>query len=527
VQVFQSTISFKNFNKNSISFVDLFSKDFFPIVIIKYTIESLLISHISVDTLYVGSDFGSRDAASFNGSLDEIRIDNTRLTSSQVATMYDAIRNIPMMTATPTPTAGPTSTPTPTPVGAGSTEVGYWKMDETSGYAVADSTSNARNGVAYNAYASNGGRNGYCRAFGGVDSFVSIPYNPNLAVEGDPFTLQAWVHPLSTVGNSDVVILSDIGYGASSCGGYKTYLDKNGVFKFMTAYVSGVNCNTEVVSGAGGTIPVGSGWHHTAVTRSGSTIKLYIDGELVTTGTINSITNNGRNLYIGAEEDKRGIGFPGMIDDVKIDRRTFTYAEVQTSYINTQAMPTATSAPAPTSSVTITPNGYTCNGGSAPYGTPELFQINTASTSATLFFKGIPANGNNLSYYYVAYGQGEKDEQYGGKFDTTTTGGVMNYKINLLAPSTKYTFKIRAGNGCMPGNWGNKLAATTTNGENDGEENIFYLFGKNKFNRGTSSDGQAELPSTGFPVAAPLIGLGLGQILFSGFYMLKDKIKLG
>jgi sugar lactone lactonase YvrE len=90
---------------------------------------------------------------------------------------------------------------------------------------------------------------------------------------------------------------------------------------------------------------------------------------------------------------------------------------------------------------------------------PNLFQINTTNNSATLYFTPIR---DNISYYYVAYGLSPGDVRYGVSFDQGSYDGVLNYKVYSLASGTKYYFKIRGGNGCATGPWGNESSATTT-----------------------------------------------------------------
>src|SRR3989338_8647676 len=62
-----------------------------------------------------------------------------------------------------------------------------------------------------------------------------------------------------------------------------------------------------------------------------------------------------------------------------------------------------------------------------------------------------------VSYYLLAYGTTETSFEYGipdigGKSTSTFT-------INDLQKGVKYYFKVRAGNGCKPGEFSNKLSA--------------------------------------------------------------------
>lgn len=123
-----------------------------------------------------------------------------------------------------------------------------------------------------------------------------------------------------------------------------------------------------------------------------------------------------------------------------------------------------TSAPAQSSNNTPGPgpvtqrnDAPTC-GNIKPGTIPDLFQINANNTSATLYFT---PNNDHQGYYYVAYGLTPGSEQYGVRYDMGNYNGVVSYQINSLAPNTTYWFKVRAGNGCMPGDWSNWLMAKT------------------------------------------------------------------
>ena len=116
--------------------------------------------------------------------------------------------------------------------------------------------------------------------------------------------------------------------------------------------------------------------------------------------------------------------------------------------------PSRFSPPAGNASTT---NAPVCND-AKPASAPNLFQINTASSTAKLFFA--PA-GNPVNKYFVAYGPKPENLIYGVEFPQGYSSGVLSYQINLLKPSTTYYFKIRGGNGCMPGEWSSLLKART------------------------------------------------------------------
>lgn len=95
-------------------------------------------------------------------------------------------------------------------------------------------------------------------------------------------------------------------------------------------------------------------------------------------------------------------------------------------------------------------------GDSSPAGTPDLFQIDAQATSATLYFT--PVSGS--SYYFIAFGHVPGDKQYGGEFGVGQDG-VQAITVDHLMPQTQYTFTVRGGSGCMPGQWSNEITIKT------------------------------------------------------------------
>lgn len=146
--------------------------------------------------------------------------------------------------------------------------------------------------------------------------------------------------------------------------------------------------------------------------------------------------------------------------------------------------PTATPTPTPTSVPTATPtptlgppgpqatiigsttNTPICNESDLNE-TPDLFQITTSKTTATLYFSPI----SDIRKYYVSYGTTEGAEQYGAEFEYGDPSGVLSYSVNMLSPNQTYYFKVRGGRGCKAGTWGNVMKAKTTSGNT---KQVFY-----------------------------------------------------
>lgn len=93
-----------------------------------------------------------------------------------------------------------------------------------------------------------------------------------------------------------------------------------------------------------------------------------------------------------------------------------------------------------------------------PSSVPDLFQINgNTATGVKLYFAPVPSNRDR---YFVSYSTNSNAEEFGFEFSNDATG-VIAVDVQALQPNTVYYFKVRAGNGCQPGEWSNVLEART------------------------------------------------------------------
>lgn len=85
-----------------------------------------------------------------------------------------------------------------------------------------------------------------------------------------------------------------------------------------------------------------------------------------------------------------------------------------------------------------------------PVAIPKIFQIRRLnSTTLRLYFVPVP---NPVDRFYISYGETPKDK-YGVEFLQGISPGALYYDIGYLKKNVRYYFRIRAGNGCMPGEW--------------------------------------------------------------------------
>ena len=180
--------------------------------------------------------------------------------------------------------------------------------------------------------------------------------------------------------------------------------------------------------------------------------------------------------------------FPFHVLAANYNDGTYGYGDYNIGELTPTPTNTPTATPTPTTTPTNTPtptptpnnnNSSSSNNSSSPSApgcgnnitsdTPNLFEIRTDKDTATLFFSPPPSP---YSSFYVAYSRKSDTFEYGTEYNQSYSGGVLKYTISKLQPNTKYYFKIRAGNGCATGNWGNTMVASTTN--NSKQTRAFY-----------------------------------------------------
>jgi hypothetical protein len=199
-------------------------------------------------------------------------------------------------------------------VDLGNFQMGYWAFDEGVGTTATDSSVRANHGTLIGPPAWTAGVGGSGLDFGGSSERVLVPDHASLDLT-NKITIAAWLRPNVTT-TQYVVKKARLG----QTNGYELSLSSGGqVFVRFNQATSG---NTYRLLSTSAFPHDGNTWFHVAATFDGSTIRMYVNGELESTlaapGLV--IATNSLALSFGAQDDG-AAAFEGSLDSVNIFNR--------------------------------------------------------------------------------------------------------------------------------------------------------------------------------------------------------------
>jgi hypothetical protein len=319
----------------------------------------------------------------------------------------------------------------------------YWKFDEISGTTAADSIGANNGTLAAGATWSSAGKINGCVSMNGTSSsYVSFPAGVVSTLTN--FSIAGWVYVKT---NATWGRFFDFGSNTTN---YMEISPLSGLGGVHFAISTNSNTGEQTIDSPAGSLPTG-GWHHLAVTLSGTLGTLYIDG--VKVGQNGGITINPKNLgsttqnYIGKSQWPSDPYLNGFVDDFRIYSGALSAAEVYAL-----AAPTLLNISDSTYPTVCTVSNYQAVGVTGLNGSELISQFsppyNTTVTSPMNFNSGgqkIYFSGATVNTYAKNTGPGNTPE--GGLLDlyvynftaSVVTMSVSN--LNLTANST-YTLYL-------------------------------------------------------------------------------------
>ncbi|MGC3991952.1 MAG: LamG domain-containing protein [Chthoniobacteraceae bacterium] len=208
------------------------------------------------------------------------------------------------------------------------TGVAHLKFDETSGTTAVDSTRNGWNGTLVNSPTWTTGKINNAVSLASASSqYVTLPSGVVASQTGS--TLAGWVY-LNSVSNWQRIF--DFGTGTTK---YMFLTPTNSsTSKIRFAITTSGSSGEQKIDG---TAALGaSAWHHVAVTLTGSTGTLYVDGAQVGQNTAMTLTPSSLGTttqnYLGKSQFTADPYLNGLVDDFHIYSGALTAAQIATLY---------------------------------------------------------------------------------------------------------------------------------------------------------------------------------------------------
>ena len=166
--------------------------------------------------------------------------------------------------------------------------------------------------------------NGYALQFDGTDDLLNCGNGSSLQITGNKITLEAWinVNEFKSQPFAGSVIVKDQGSNSS---GYMIRCGGNGIINFNIG-----NGSWHEISTPENSVQLNR-WHHVAAVYDGSSMKIFIDGDLTAqSNSVFTIGNaNNSNLLIGESPGFPGRVFNGKIDEVRIWNIARSQSQIQ------------------------------------------------------------------------------------------------------------------------------------------------------------------------------------------------------
>jgi len=252
--------------------------------------------------IFIGAYYN--DSQNFDGDIDQVRIFNKALNSTEVSTLY--LETACVYTSTTDIVNYP----------AGTTPVAYYKLDNSSEDFSTGGNDGTDTNIEYRF-----GRFGQAAVFNGTNGKISTPITSSDI--GTSFTISCWVNVDAASDNYHVPIGN---YSLS--GGWYMAMFNNMKFNFYSS-VGGIDFSTTA------TYEYGNWYHFCVVFTNNSDLKVFINGDKETNSQSVAAGTSTAGIQIGvigSYSSSTNTEFDGKIDQVRIYDTALTDSQVTELY---------------------------------------------------------------------------------------------------------------------------------------------------------------------------------------------------
>lgn len=222
---------------------------------------------------------------------------------------------------------------------------GHWRLGESSG-TFADSSGNAHTatgvgGVTYSATGALPHEGDAAVTLNGSTGYLQVTDHADLDL-GDVFTLECWVKR-SAIGTNDAIF-------SKGTNAYFLFIDAGNFVQLQKQSVSNVAASTVLITDT-------TTWHYVVASKTGATVKLYVDA-VECTGAVTNATfaDTATDLFLGATSGlDAAYMFSGSVDEIAVYPTALSAARVSAHYAAAGYSSTAALAVASPATLSISP----------------------------------------------------------------------------------------------------------------------------------------------------------------------------
>ena len=159
----------------------------------------------------------------------------------------------------------------------------------------------------------------------GTGDYLETASSTNYNIGTNDYTIECWIRPATV---TSLRVIAGRREATGNATGWVFYVNSSGELGF-TGY-SAPNVPGIALASAASVVALNT-WAHVAVTRSGTTWRLFYNGTIVATGTESgNIAGNSRPVQLGRQASATARDFNGHIDDFRITKDVARYTSAFT-----------------------------------------------------------------------------------------------------------------------------------------------------------------------------------------------------